>query len=682
MSSRARKRMAPSVSGGLTPHTRRHRSQVEQNSTSAYGESSVDGGDEDVENGQEDVDEDAEGEDADGFEETELDYTPVTVQRRGRGRPKGSTNKKKAVEMEDDSDNEGSDDQRARKRMAYNGDSTGDLVADGDLPALVTPRKRGRPPKRSADDGDDKDDASYKKEKIGSGRGGFSVKGAAAAAARARWEKVRKERLERGEDVDTPKRRSAGGSVKKHAIGPSADYEMGSTVVIKSEEYKVGDDELVLPDDPKGDTKVDAEGRLLGDRKYKLITFTSAERRNPERIYALTIDAARACGYSDSLAFLRRYPTILKLSCTAAERVKLIDLGRISGNLKHRQVTMVAIRNVYKATGAKVINNGKYVIDDYYEDDAAAKCLEDGIEPGSLVQDEEIAVTTLANDRPTRSLGDSSRSLANLTTFYTVGGPTTHFATSSGLDPWTDSGYGNKRSRLRTAGVSEEDWMLRTAEETRAIDGQLKAYRDERLTMLEGVDGTRGWVWALEKDTNVRTKVEDTNGNYDARTSIERKKSGLSHQVVMEDMERHSNSAEDENEYSMRERASMSGEGIIVQQPGSLSSKYNWGLGESWEPGVIRASYEPHTNLPHIPLCTQPNTSTSTQLSPYPILTYSGTNQYIHSYPSSTGHNVRGLASIEYALETGAGDELQRRLKQVQEAEEWEGRMISQISLF
>jgi chromatin structure-remodeling complex protein RSC7 len=35
-------------------------------------------------------------------------------------------------------------------------------------------------------------------------------------------------------------------------------------MTIKGVEYTVGDDELILPDDPKGDTKVDAEGRLLG----------------------------------------------------------------------------------------------------------------------------------------------------------------------------------------------------------------------------------------------------------------------------------------------------------------------------------------------------------------------------------------------------------------------------------
>lgn len=92
-------------------------------------------------------------------------------------------------------------------------------------------------------------------------------------------------------------------------------------------------------------------------REYRLVTFTSSARRNPERIYALTIDAARACGYSDSLAFLRRCPQVLKLACNAEERQMLIDIGRITGNLKHRMVTMVTMRNVFKLMGARVVKS-------------------------------------------------------------------------------------------------------------------------------------------------------------------------------------------------------------------------------------------------------------------------------------------------------------------------------------
>lgn len=50
---------------------------------------------------------------------------------------------------------------------------------------------------------------------------------------------------------------------------------MDSTVTIKGKEYTVGDDELVLPDDPKGDTKVDAEGRLLGG-EWDIVLFANS----------------------------------------------------------------------------------------------------------------------------------------------------------------------------------------------------------------------------------------------------------------------------------------------------------------------------------------------------------------------------------------------------------------------
>jgi hypothetical protein len=62
-----------------------------------------------------------------------------------------------------------------------------------------TPSKRRR---RNPDDDIEMEDKPNKFEKVGSGRGGFSVKGAAAAAARARWAKVRKERAERGDEDD------------------------------------------------------------------------------------------------------------------------------------------------------------------------------------------------------------------------------------------------------------------------------------------------------------------------------------------------------------------------------------------------------------------------------------------------------------------------------------------------
>lgn len=92
-------------------------------------------------------------------------------------------------------------------------------------------------------------------------------------------------------------------------------------------------------------------------REYKVFTFSSEGRDNAERLYGLTIDVARACGYSDSLAFLRRYPVIQKLQCQPGEAEMLIDVGRVSGNMKHRMVTIIPMRNVFKLMGARIVKS-------------------------------------------------------------------------------------------------------------------------------------------------------------------------------------------------------------------------------------------------------------------------------------------------------------------------------------
>lgn len=104
-------------------------------------------------------------------------------------------------------------------------------------------------------------------ERVGAGRGGFSVKGAAAAAARARWAKYR---LEKADDSDDgprkPKARSsAAAALARRDRGAVADKLVeGTTIEIKGKEYTVGDDELVMDEDAKGETKIDADGALLG----------------------------------------------------------------------------------------------------------------------------------------------------------------------------------------------------------------------------------------------------------------------------------------------------------------------------------------------------------------------------------------------------------------------------------
>jgi hypothetical protein len=88
-----------------------------------------------------------------------------------------------------------------------------------------TPRRQARSSQARDEDPNDK---SFAREKVGSGRGGFSVKGAAAAAARARWAKVRREKAERGEDDDDDtdrKKRTTANTVKRESRAAADTYK-------------------------------------------------------------------------------------------------------------------------------------------------------------------------------------------------------------------------------------------------------------------------------------------------------------------------------------------------------------------------------------------------------------------------------------------------------------------------
>ncbi|KAK4057308.1 chromatin structure-remodeling complex subunit RSC7 [Microbotryomycetes sp. JL221] len=150
------------------------------------------------------------------------------------------------------------------------------------------------------------------------------------------------------------------------------------TIDIKGQQYQVWDDEIVLEDDPRGETKIDSNGQLLGGREWQLRTFTSGWRKNPDKLYMLSIDVARAAGFRDSLYFFRKFPLVYKCAVGPQEKEGLISQGKLPTMLRSRAVTFMAARNVYKVMGAVFVKDGKYVFDDYYED----KSLAAGHQPG------------------------------------------------------------------------------------------------------------------------------------------------------------------------------------------------------------------------------------------------------------------------------------------------------------
>lgn len=231
---------------------------------------------------------------------------------------------------------------------------------------------------------------------------GRSAKGANAAHSLARKIKI-------DSRIDTVRRLITTTETGELLIQPpgtplnsSSNARWCDTKTFQGVTYLVEEDELILPNDPKGDTKITPEGVLLGGRQYKIPTFTSKNRANPNKHFMLSIDAARAAGYRDSLYFFRRNPLIQKLPCTQTEKDELIAAGFLSGNLKSRAVTMCSARNAFKVIGARFLKDGKHVIDDYYEDAAFASgaavgepAIADGLEPS-----ERLTANAASQKRP------------------------------------------------------------------------------------------------------------------------------------------------------------------------------------------------------------------------------------------------------------------------------------------
>lgn len=84
--------------------------------------------------------------------------------------------------------------------------------------------------------------------------------------------------------------------------------------------------------------------------------------------------------------------------------------------------------------------------------------------------------------------------------------------------------------------------------------------------------------------------------------------------------------------------------------------------------------------MPHVPLHTQARAAELTRVSPYPILTSLSDAEHKNFVQSTiTGRAARGLASVEYVLESRMQDsdspseeEHQKRRREVEDAVEWE----------
>jgi chromatin structure-remodeling complex protein RSC7 len=133
----------------------------------------------------------------------------------------------------------------------------------------------------------------------------------------------------------------------------------------------VVNDEVDLPDDPDGEKKVDKNGNLLGGREYRVRTFTVQNRG--KRLYMLSTEPARCCGFRDSYLFFTKHMRLHKVIVDEDEKRDLIDRDVIPHSYKGRSIGVVTARSVFREFGPRIVVGGKKVIDDYYEQESKAR---------------------------------------------------------------------------------------------------------------------------------------------------------------------------------------------------------------------------------------------------------------------------------------------------------------------
>jgi hypothetical protein len=228
-------------------------------------------------------------------------------------------------------------------------------------------------------------------------------------------------------------------------------------------------------------------------------------------MFMLAIDAARTSGFRDSLYYFRRNPLAHKLNATQIEKEFLIEIGKLGSHLRTRSVTLITARSAFKLHGSKTLIgasmhtshslpfivkyiytiDGRWVVDDYYEDKVLADITEKGLKPGDLVGEladpnapsaAALAAAELANAQKADRAGGTQG-------IYRAGGPTTLFG-GPGWGPYSDGPLNAvRKSLLNRDGLNEENWMLIAAQRTAEASAEWSKQRRRALVPYGGIFG-------------------------------------------------------------------------------------------------------------------------------------------------------------------------------------------------
>ncbi|KAK3353340.1 chromatin remodelling complex Rsc7/Swp82 subunit-domain-containing protein [Lasiosphaeria hispida] len=172
--------------------------------------------------------------------------------------------------------------------------------------------------------------------------------------------------------------RGRGGRKGQHYTPTQQSIDKDGTVL------DIINDEVDLPEDAEGETKVDKLGNLLGGREYRCRTFTVAGRG--DRLYMLSTEPARCVGFRDSYLFFTKHKKLYKIIVNDEEKRDMIERDIIPHSYKGRSIGIVTARSVFREFGALIIVGGRRATDDY----DAVKVREEGAVEGELADPNDV----------------------------------------------------------------------------------------------------------------------------------------------------------------------------------------------------------------------------------------------------------------------------------------------------
>ncbi|KAI2629466.1 hypothetical protein GGS21DRAFT_226410 [Xylaria nigripes] len=177
---------------------------------------------------------------------------------------------------------------------------------------------------------------------------------------------------------DPPRRRGRGGWRGRGGRRGATFQPTQQAIDKEGNVIDIVDDELALPEDPEGETKVDKMGRLQGDREYRCRTFTIVGRG--DRLYMLSTEPARCVGFRDSYLFFTKHRRLYKIIVDDAAKKDMIARKIIPHSYKGRAIGVVTARSVFREFGALIVVGGKKITDDY----EVAKARAEGAVEGEI----------------------------------------------------------------------------------------------------------------------------------------------------------------------------------------------------------------------------------------------------------------------------------------------------------